>query len=245
MGFFNNLLELSHAETQAAQAQIVEVFERITDGFVALDKEWRYTYINRRSAEFFGRRPEELIGKHIWTEFPEGVGQPFQLAYARAMAEQVPIQIEEYYAPWDRWLENRIYPSSEGISIFYQEISDRKRSEAKLQENERRLRLALHAGHMGIFDWDVTTHVIVWSEEHARYPRRYGRRRHRAGDNRHGPQPEYACGRRGRGICGAASVFAAPRLRRHAGLFFQPAAAGRGTDPASCKWVSVAGETIK
>lgn len=161
-------LGASHAEVQAAQKKIVEVFERITDGFVALDRDWRYTYINRRGAEFFGRRPEDLIGKHIWTEFPEGMGQPFQLAYERAMTAQVPIQIEEYYAPWDRWFENRIYPSPEGISIFYQEITERKRSEAKLQENERRLRIALNAGHMGIFDWDVVNNVIVWSEEHAR-----------------------------------------------------------------------------
>ena len=168
LGRANKALEASDAEARAGQAQIAEVLERITDGFVALDREWRYTYINRRGAEFFGRLPEELIGKHIWIEFPEGMGQPFQLAYERAMVEQVPIQIEEYYAPWNRWFENRIYPSPEGISIFYQEITERKRTEATLEENEERLRLALNAGRMGVFDWNTVSGVIVWSEEHAR-----------------------------------------------------------------------------
>jgi PAS domain S-box-containing protein len=112
-----------------------DVLERVSDAVVALDANWHYTYVNRRAAELFGRRPEDLIGRHIWTEFPEGVGQPFQLAYERAMAEQVPIQIENYYQPWDRWFENRIYPSPQGLSIFFHEITDRKQAEREARDN--------------------------------------------------------------------------------------------------------------
>lgn len=164
----NKVLEKNIAEARAGQARIAEILERITDGFVALDRAWHYTYVNCRAAKLFGRDPGELIGKHIWTEFPEGIGQPFQRAYERAMAEQIPLQIEEYYAPWDRWFENRIYPSADGITIFFQEITERKRTEATLKKNEERLDLALRAGEMGIFDWDLVGDTIVWSEEHAR-----------------------------------------------------------------------------
>lgn len=156
------------SDMAAAPAHTFEIFERITDGFVILNREWRYVYVNRRGAEFFGREPQDLIGKHIWQEFPEGVGQPFHRAYERAMIEQVPLQFEEYYSPWGRWFENRVYPSPEGISIFYQEITQRKNIETTLRTNEQRLRLALQAGAMGIFDWDLGTGAIVWSEEHAR-----------------------------------------------------------------------------
>jgi len=159
---------MNMAEARADHTQIAEVLERITDGFVALDREWRYTYVNRRAAELFGRKPEDLLGKHIWTEFPEGIGQPFHRAYERAMVKQVSLQIEEYYAPWDRWFENRIYPSPDGISIFFQEVTERKRTEATLKKSEERLSLALNAGQMGIFDWDLASDSIVWSEEHAR-----------------------------------------------------------------------------
>ncbi len=155
-------------DASTGDVNVAEILERITDGFVALDRQWRYTYVNRRAAELFGREPQDLIGRHIWTEFPEGVGQPFQCAYERAMAERISIQIEEYYAPWDRWFENRIYPSPDGISIFFQEITERKRNEAILMSSEERLSLALSAGQMGIFDWDLESNVIVWSEEHAR-----------------------------------------------------------------------------
>lgn len=164
----NRVLKKNNAEARASQARISEILERITDAFVALDREWRYTYVNRKAAELFGREPDDLLGKHIWTEFPEGVGQPFQRAYERAMTENISLQIEEYYAPWDRWFENRIYSSPEGISIFFQEITERKRAEASLKDSENRLNLALDAGEMGIFDWDLASDTVVCSGKHAR-----------------------------------------------------------------------------
>ena len=111
------------------------VLERVSDAVVALDKNWRYTYVNQQAAALFGRRPEDLIGRHIWTEFPEGVGQPFHLAYEKALAEQTFIQMENYYEPWDRWFENRIFPSPEGLSIFFHEITERKRAERSARES--------------------------------------------------------------------------------------------------------------
>src|SRR3989337_1283525 len=112
-----------------SKQQIYDILERINDGIVALDKNWCYIYVNRLGAEMLGRKPEDLIGKHIWTEFPEGIGQPFYHAYHRAMDEQTSIQIEEYYQPWDRWFENRIYPSADGITILFQEITNKKKAE--------------------------------------------------------------------------------------------------------------------
>ncbi|KZC20542.1 MULTISPECIES: sensor domain-containing protein [Rhodanobacter] len=106
-----------------------QVFERVTDAYVALDRDWRYTYLNATACELFGRRAEELIGRHIWTEFPEGVGQPFHRAYEKAMAEQCPQQIEAFYPPYNRWFENRIYPSADGLTIYFRDITERKRAE--------------------------------------------------------------------------------------------------------------------
>jgi PAS domain S-box-containing protein len=123
------------AAANAANQQLGNLLERVSDAFVALDRDWRYTYVNRHGAELFGRRPEDLIGKHIWTEFPEGRGQPFHLAYEKALAEQVFIKMENYYEPWDRWFENRIYPSPDGLSIFFHEITDRKQAEHAAIQN--------------------------------------------------------------------------------------------------------------
>ena len=115
--------------TRSHDLALGNAFERVSDAVVSLDTNWRYTYVNQQAASLFGRQPEDLIGRHIWTEFPEGVGQPFHLAYEKAMAEQVFVQMENYYEPWDRWFENRIYPSPSGISIFFHEITERKQAE--------------------------------------------------------------------------------------------------------------------
>ena len=60
------------APPESAGARLDDVLERVSDAFVALDKEWRCTYVNQRAAQLFGWRPEDLVGRHIWTAFPEG-----------------------------------------------------------------------------------------------------------------------------------------------------------------------------
>jgi PAS domain S-box-containing protein len=129
---------LQRALTAAEQAdeQVRTILECITDGFVAIDRDWHYSYVNKRAGELFGRDPDELLGKHIWEEFPEGVGQPFYEAYQKAMADRTTIFLEAYYEPWDRWFENRIYGSRTGIAVYFTDVSDRKR----IEEVERRRR---------------------------------------------------------------------------------------------------------
>ena len=142
-----------------------QVFERITDAYVALDREWRYTYLNAKACDFFGRRAEDLIGKHIWTEFPEGVGQPFQHAYKQAMAEQRPIQIEAFYPPYNRWFENRIYPAADGLTIYFLDITERKQAEQELQRQRRMLDQAQLVAHIGSWEWDIASNRVSWSAE--------------------------------------------------------------------------------
>src|SRR3990170_6594318 len=122
---------------ESPRQPLYDILEHISDGFVALDKNWRYVYVNRRGAEMLGRRPEDLIGRHIWTEFPEGIGQPFYKAYYRAMEEQVSVQIEEYYPPLDHWFENRIYPFPEGLAMFFTETTQRKKTEKTLEQERK------------------------------------------------------------------------------------------------------------
>jgi PAS domain S-box-containing protein len=126
--------------SEEAERRVVHVLERVTDAFVALDTSWCYSYVSRKAAEFFGRTPQQLLGRHIWTEFPEGVGQPFQRAYEQAMKDQRPIQLEEYYPPYGRWFENRIYPSPEGLSIFFSDITEKKRTDERLRATNEQLR---------------------------------------------------------------------------------------------------------
>lgn len=119
--------------------RLKQLLDRISDGFVALDAEMNYTFVNVAGGKMLGRGPKELIGTNYWKEFPEARGTPFANAYVKAFKNQETIFIEEYYEPWKRWFSNTIYPSPEGISIIFQEITDRKLSELSLKESRDNL----------------------------------------------------------------------------------------------------------
>lgn len=151
-----------------AEQREARILESISDAFVALDRNWRYTYVNARAGDIFGRDPSSLIGAHIWTEFPEGVGQPFQLAYERAVREQTPCRLEAYYPPLERWFENRIYPSPEGLTIYFSDITDRKRSEEGLRQ-ERDFSSAVLDSLPGVFYvYDANLRFRRWNRNFER-----------------------------------------------------------------------------
>ncbi|RTY95140.1 PAS domain S-box protein [Flavobacterium sp. GT3R68] len=127
-------------ESKKSKELLTKTFERITDAFVALDNNWCYTYMNKRAGEIFNRRPEEMIGKNIWVEFPEGIGKPFYKAYYEAVEKQQYTYLEEYYAPYDVWFENHIYPSADGLSIFFKDVTEKKRADFIIEQNEKRFR---------------------------------------------------------------------------------------------------------
>ncbi|HXX95372.1 MAG TPA: PAS domain S-box protein, partial [Planctomycetota bacterium] len=113
-----------------------QVLERITDGFMTLNSVWQFSYVNRKAGEILGRDAAELVGKHLWTDLPEGVAQKVFPSYYKALADQVTIVLEAYHAPWNRWFENRIYPSKDGLSVFFTDITERKEAEQSLARLE-------------------------------------------------------------------------------------------------------------
>lgn len=146
-----------HAEVQAANSQLETVLASLNDQFLVLDREWRYIYVSDRVVEVVGRPKAELLGQCIWDVFPETVGSQFYQEVHRAVAEQKIAQFEYFYAPWQRWFENRVYPSAAGVSILVIDITERQRAEANLRDSEERLRLALAASKQGLFDLNVQT----------------------------------------------------------------------------------------
>jgi PAS domain S-box-containing protein len=130
------------------------ILESVSDGFVAFDAQMNYTYVNPRGEEMLGRKSEDLVGKNYWAEYPEAKGTPFSEAYMRALETQMPIMFEDHFAPWDRWFENRIYPSKAGLTVFFTEITERKRAEKALRQSNEQLR-------------ELTNHLTE-AEEHER-----------------------------------------------------------------------------
>jgi PAS domain S-box-containing protein len=124
-------LRQTEAALSESHEQLANTLESITDAFIALDEEWRFTFVNPQAARLLRRTQAELIGKNMWQEFPEGVGTEFDRAYRQAIAEQMTVQIEEFYPPLDCWLELRIYPMRNGLAVYFQDVTARKAAQAQ------------------------------------------------------------------------------------------------------------------
>lgn len=127
-------------EVSAKNDQLTGIFERITDGFIALDKDFRYTYANKKIGELTHIDPQSLIGKTVWEVFPDAKNSSTYLAFKEAMETQRFTINTDYYAPLDLWQQNFIYPSPEGLSVFIRDISESKRNEESLRASEEKYR---------------------------------------------------------------------------------------------------------
>ena len=134
----------------AAGERILEVFERITDAFFGLDRAWRFTYLNPQAERLLSRSCEGLVGKNVWDEFPEAKGSTFQREYERAARTGEAVSFEEHFPPLESWFEVNAYPSEGGLSVYFRDVTARKRAEEErermreaLLESERRLRAVL------------------------------------------------------------------------------------------------------
>jgi PAS domain S-box-containing protein len=117
-----------------AHRRTVAVLESITDGFFSLDRDFQLTYVNRAAEKLLGKTRQELIGRNLWQVFPEALGSRFQREYERALAENETVHFEEFYPPFHQWFEVHAYPSAIGLSVYFQDISGRKRAEEAIRQ---------------------------------------------------------------------------------------------------------------
>ena len=127
------------ARLRQSSQRTTSVLENITDAFVAVDRSWKVTYLNAQAAEVLKRSIQGLLEQDFWNIFPESLGTRYEQQYRRAMAEQTVVSFETYYSPTQRWLQIRGYPGRDGLSLFLQDITERKQAEEQLMELNRDL----------------------------------------------------------------------------------------------------------
>lgn len=121
----------ARAALQESARTMTNILEKTTDGFFAVDSDWKLTYVNAEAEKMVGRRRDELLGGVLWERFPELIGTVSQANYEKVMAERVAIKFEANDGSGKSWFEVHAYPSNGGVSIFFRDISERKKSESE------------------------------------------------------------------------------------------------------------------
>ena len=135
----------SLAALKASEAQSRDILQSINDGFLALDENWQYIYLNQAAAILLGRTVEDLTGKNIWEEYPGLIGTEFERVYRSAMCDRVASSATAFYPDHNRYYEVRAYPATKGITIYFQNVSDRiqiERDRERLLQQEQAAREA-------------------------------------------------------------------------------------------------------
>lgn len=146
---------------RTSNRKIGAILENITDSFYHLDDDWRFTEVNRRAADLFGKNQEDLIGQVIWDVFPNAVGSPLETHLQTAMSGRVTqhFEVAAQLTP-GTWFEVHAYPSRTGLFVYLRDITERKRAEIATH----RLAAIVESSDDGIISKDLNGIITSWNE---------------------------------------------------------------------------------
>jgi PAS domain S-box-containing protein len=133
-------IERKHAEKKPK-----EILESIQDGFLAVDRDWKITYINHPAALISNLEPEDLVGRNFWEAFPNLLGTPLERNYRLVMDQPKSIKFEMQPDPQGPWYEISVYPFKAGISAYWQDITAHKLVEKTLRFSVERFAKTFNA----------------------------------------------------------------------------------------------------
>lgn len=124
-------------KAEIAESQYRVILESISEGFIYLDRDWHVRYANEQVAALGGVALSSILGKTLWDAFPGAAESPFAAIYRKAMESGEVAHIEDYYPPTGRWIRSNLYPSPDGLSIFAQDVTERRIQQEKLLLTEK------------------------------------------------------------------------------------------------------------
>ena len=114
--------------------QFADILESISDGFISMDNQLVVIYFNKAAENMLGRKREEVIGRNLFEAFPEAKGSLFEEKYSEALRTKKQMSFETFFEvpPYINWYDVRIYPSKNGLSVYFLVITEQKKVKEQL-----------------------------------------------------------------------------------------------------------------
>ncbi|CAA9344667.1 MAG: diguanylate cyclase/phosphodiesterase (GGDEF & EAL domains) with PAS/PAC sensor(s) [uncultured Cytophagales bacterium] len=153
-GATSEILCIGHDITEGVTAEIKytktshkmdAILDTITDGFFVVDRNWRIIQANRAFENLLHARREEQVGQFLWDLYPDAASLRFYAEAHRAVREQQVVHLEEFYPSFNTWFAVAAYPSEEGLTVYFRDVTERKQQENELRDSLYKLRAILNS----------------------------------------------------------------------------------------------------
>jgi PAS domain S-box-containing protein len=145
-------------------SELENMLNSITDGFYALNSNWEVTFINKAAEKALSCSKEEILGKNLWDFFPNSRDGRFYAEYERAIRERVSVHFEELYAPLGVWGSMNVYPTKDGIAVYFVDITEQKKIQEKIYNDQQNLRAIINNTRDLIWSVDRKSTIITGNQ---------------------------------------------------------------------------------
>lgn len=150
LGVVTDITERKKAEAESKKAQEVirknnqtidSIINSTSDLIYALDTDWNFIYANKQMAKIAElEEPAQLVGKNALEIFPLALGTSLEETIRKVMNERQAQQLIFKDSKKGIW-ENNIFPIENGVTVFAKNITERKKAETALKEDQQRLKI--------------------------------------------------------------------------------------------------------
>ncbi|MGI4718041.1 MAG: EAL domain-containing protein [Janthinobacterium lividum] len=157
--------EEARAAMLRSEAALNAMLDSIGDAFFAVDANWRLTYANSKAGEFVGVEAGAAIGRDLLAVAPDLLQSPTLVHYRRAMETRQADTFEVFWTPRGVWLEVRVYPHADGISVYFHEITGKREAEQALRKSEQRFRKLFNQAGDGLMIVDTALRIVSVNDQ--------------------------------------------------------------------------------
>jgi PAS domain S-box-containing protein len=131
---------------ESAEERVRHILESIGDGFVSVDYDWNITYCNAEAAKLLRLPAADMLAKGFWDEFPDASEPDNEMRYRRAMEDQKQVSFETFIKLRNSYWEQSVYPAHDGLSVYFRDVTERRRFEERARHAHKLESLGVLAG---------------------------------------------------------------------------------------------------